>query len=201
VKLFQRQLLTDGDMAGFGRQRRRDERGAEVAAARKTGTQVSTSHAGWFAALHLCLQFWSCTFASLAIFLSLLPDWEQTLWAVAAPGSGEGGAAPHSRKFIYTADHRRAAAIDACGCRRQPSKPGVFDTRGGHLCLFCLLKNPPRRTGILWPIPPALFPSIIAFRHWAARAQERNLLSAVIFSSEDENFCTSLYPGRRRSHI
>lgn len=94
--------------------------------------------------------------------------------------------------YIQLQHHRRAAAINACGCRRQPSKPGVFDTGGGHLCLFCLLKNPPRRTGIQWPIPPALFPSIIAFRHWAARTQERNLLSAVIFPSEDENFCTSL---------
>ncbi len=73
-------------------------------------------------------------------------------------------------------------------------------TQGGDTSVYIvyqrtLLQNPPRRTGILWPIPPALFPSIIAFRHWAARTQERNLRSAVTCPTEDENFCTVLFNG------
>jgi len=147
VRPFQRQLLTDGDMAGFGRQRRRDERGAEAAAARKTGTQVSTSHAGWFAALHLCLQFWSCTFASLAISLSLLPDWERTLWAVAAPGSGEGGAAPHSREFIYTAATSQEGSRDQCVWLPQAAfKARSVRYRGGTPLSILSIKEPYSRT-------------------------------------------------------
>ena len=40
--------------------------------------------------------------------------------------------------YIRLQHHRRAAPLIACGCCRQPSKPGVFDTGGGHFCLFCL---------------------------------------------------------------
>ncbi len=81
--------------------------------------------------------------------------------------------------YIQLQHHRRAAPLDVCGCRRQPSKPGVFDT-GGDTSVYIVYQEPYSRT-LLWPIPPASFPSIIAFRQWAARARERNLLSAVIF--------------------
>ena len=128
------QLVTVGDMAGFGRQRRRDERGAEVAATRKTGTRVSTSHAGWFAALHICaerhayssgaalLRAWPFSFLFCLIGNGPFGLWRRREAARAAQRP--------TAESSYIQLHRRAAPFHACGCRRQPSKPGVFDTRG-----------------------------------------------------------------------
>ncbi len=143
------QLVTVGDMAGFGRQRRRDERGAEVAATRKTGTRVSTSHAGWFAALHICAE--RHAYSSGAALLRAWP-FSFLFCRIANRPLGCGGAgkrrgrrsAPQPKVHIYscTGGQPRSMRVAAAGSlqSQECSIPG-----GTHLSTMTI-KEPYSRT-------------------------------------------------------
>jgi len=98
--------------------------------------------------------------------LSLSADWKHTSWAVAAPASDEGGAAPHSREFIYKA----ATSQEGIPAHYLWLPQAVFSARGvryprgggegGGTSVYLvyqttILKHSPRRTGTLGAVPPA----------------------------------------------